>query len=97
MKIDDALIEKLADLAKLEFEGEEREQIKADLEKMLGFADKLNRVDTAGVAPLIYLTDEASIMRKDVAHNPITRAEALQNAPSKDSDYFKVPRVLKKG
>lgn len=96
MKIDDALIEKVSALAKLEYEGEEKEQIKSDLEKMLGFADKLSQVNTEGVEPLIYLTDEESVMRKDEANNPISKAEALKNGPSKDSDYFKVPKVLRK-
>ena len=97
MKIDDELIDKVAALAKLEFEGADRDQIKADLEKMLGFVDKLNAVDTEGVEPLIYMTDEESLLREDKAEISISKEDALRNAPSKDSDYFKVPKVLSKG
>ncbi len=43
------------------------------------------------------MTDEADVLRDDVAEVSITKKEALMNAPVKDSDYFKVPRVLDKG
>jgi aspartyl-tRNA(Asn)/glutamyl-tRNA(Gln) amidotransferase subunit C len=97
MKVDDALIEKLSQLARLQFEGEERQQIKSDLERMLGFVEKLEELDTDGVAPLIYLTQEPSRLRPDDAKTVITKEEALKNAPESDTDYFKVPRVLQKG
>lgn len=96
MKIDDALIDKLSALAKLEFKGEDKENIKQDLSRMLDFVDKLDEVDTTGVEPLIYMTEEESRMREDVSKETITQEEALKNAPQKDSFYFKVPKVLKK-
>jgi aspartyl-tRNA(Asn)/glutamyl-tRNA(Gln) amidotransferase subunit C len=97
MEINDELIDKLSGLAKLKFEGEEREDIKKDLTRMLEFVDKLNAVDTEGVEPLVYMTNEESQMREDVAEETISQKDALKNAPQKDSFYFKVPKVLKKG
>lgn len=96
MKIDDQIIDKVAGLAKLEFKGEEKEAIKKDMERILNFMDLLNEVDTEGVEPLKYVTEGMMNLRKDVAHTDITKAEALENAPAKDSDYFKVPKVLSK-
>ena len=96
MEINDALIDKLSDLAKLSFEGEERQKIKQDLEKMIGFVDKLNEVDTAHVEPLVYMTDEYLRLRKDEIGKELPQQEALKNSPVKDSDYFKVPKVLDK-
>lgn len=96
MEIDDKLIDKLADLSRLKFEGEDRVKIKADLERMLKFVDKLNEVDTEGVEPLVYMTNEVLKLRKDEVVDEIPQQEALKNAPSKDSDYFKVPKVLDK-
>lgn len=96
MEIDDKLIDKLADLSRLKFEGEDRAKIKADLERMLKFVDKLNEVDTDGVEPLVYMTNEVLKLRKDEVVDEIPQQEALKNAPSKDSDYFKVPKVLHK-
>lgn len=46
---------------------------------------------------LIFMTDEENVLRDDVSELTITKKEALQNAPVKDSDYFKVPRVVDKG
>lgn len=97
MEINDELIDKLSALSRLEFKGEERDQIKEDLTKMLSFVDKLSNVNTEGVEPLIYMTDEESVMRDDLAERPISKQEALTNAPLADSDYFKVPKVLQKG
>lgn len=97
MEINNELIDKLSALAKLEFEGNDKEVIKEDLTKMLGFVEKLNSIDTEGIEPLIYMTEEESVMRPDVVKETISQQEALKNAPQKDSYYFKVPTVLKKG
>lgn len=96
MEIKDEVIDKLADLSRLKFEGAEKENIKADLVRMLVFVDKLNELDTNGVEPLIYMTNEPLQLRKDEIGEELTQKEALKNAPSKDSDYFKVPKVLNK-
>jgi|TARA_B110000259_G_C13891375_1_gene353104 aspartyl-tRNA(Asn)/glutamyl-tRNA(Gln) amidotransferase subunit C len=97
MEINDALIDKLSALAKLEFEGEEKEMIKDDLTKMLGFVEKLTNLNTSNVEPLIYITEEESVLREDLVKETITQEEALKNAPHKDSYYFKVPKVLNIG
>ena len=96
MKITDKLIREIAVLAKLDFDKNSAEQMKADLEKIIGFIDKLSEVDTNGVEPLIYLSDEVNVLREDEIKAVVSQVEALKNAPDKDSDYFKVPTVLKK-
>lgn len=96
MKIDDTIVDKVAGLAKLEFVGEEKEAIKKDMERILTFMDLLNEVDTEGVEPLKYVTEGIQDLRTDTSSTIISKAEALENAPSKDSDYFKVPKVLNK-
>ncbi len=96
MQVDDALIEKLAQLSMLKFNNEEKEEIKADLQKMIGFIDKLQELDTTGVEPLMHMSDEVNVLRDDVAGNMLSRSEALQNAPHHDESYFKVPKVIKK-
>lgn len=95
MEITNDLIEHLAHLARLEFNGEEKEKIKADLENIISFVDQLQKVDTEGLEPLIYMTDEINVLREDEPKVTITQEEALKNAPNKDSDYFKIPKVLK--
>ena len=96
MEITNKLIQDIAALAKLEFDEQSAEQMKADLEKIIGFVDKLSEIDTEGVEPLIYLSEEVNVLREDEVKAVISQVEALKNAPEKDSDYFKVPTVLKK-
>ncbi|MCL4155155.1 UNVERIFIED_CONTAM: hypothetical protein GTU68_007195 [Idotea baltica] len=97
MKIDDALISRLATLSKLSYEGAEREQIKIDLERMLNLCARLEEIDTEGVQPLVHMTQEHNRLRPDVIESNVTQEEALMNAPSKDSYYFKVPKVISGG
>lgn len=96
MKITDEIVDKVAGLAKLEFKGNEKEAIKKDMERILSFMDLLNEVDTENVEPLKYVTEGILDLRPDVSALEITKEEGLKNAPSKDSDYFKVPKVLSK-
>jgi aspartyl-tRNA(Asn)/glutamyl-tRNA(Gln) amidotransferase subunit C len=96
MQVDDALIDKLSRLAMIQFEAAEKEEIKADLEKMIGFVDKLKELDTTGVEPLLHMTSEVNVLRDDVAAGMISQQEALQNAPLHNEQFFLVPKVLKK-
>jgi len=96
MKITNKLIQDIAALAKLEFDEKSAEQMKVDLERIIGFIDKLSEIDTDGVEPLIYLSEEVSVLREDGIKAMVSQVEALKNAPEKDSDYFKVPTILKK-
>ena len=95
MDITDKTVDELAHLARLQFEGREKERIKKDLNKILTFMEKLNELDTEGVEPLIYMSEELNVMRKDEKKKTISQKQALKNAPKADSDYFKVPKVLK--
>ncbi|MBI3500370.1 MAG: Asp-tRNA(Asn)/Glu-tRNA(Gln) amidotransferase subunit GatC [Bacteroidetes bacterium] len=95
-KINESTVDKLATLARLEFNGKEKEEIINDLNRMLEFVGKLNELDTTGIEPLIYMNDEKNILREDEVKQIISQKEALRNAPKKDSDYFKVPKVVEK-
>ena len=96
MEVNNKLIEDLSRLAKLEFDEKSAEKMKADLKKIISFVDKLSEIDTEGVEPLIYLSEEVNVLRTDEIASEVSQADALKNAPQKDSDYFKVPTVLKK-
>ena len=95
MEVNNELINRLAELARLEFDDTSREAIKKDLQNILGFVDKINELKLDDVEPLIYITDETNVMREDEVKQTITHAEAMSNVPVKDSDYIKVPKVLK--
>ena len=96
MEITDEIVDHIAHLARLQFDGEKKQAIKADLEKMIDFVDQLKAVDTEGVEPLIFMTDAINVLREDEARVTISQEEALKNAPHKDSDYIKMPKVVNK-
>lgn len=96
MEINDETVDKLAYLARLEFSAEDKASIKTDLSRIIKWIDKLNELDTDHVAPLIYMSNEINVLRKDVVNNSVSHEDALSNAPKKDSDYFRVPKVLDK-
>jgi len=93
MIVTEALIDHLSHLAKLEFKGDQRDALKKDLEKIIGFMDQLNGLDTSEVEPLIFMSEEINRYRKDEIEQSITHDEALRNAPKKDSDFFRIPKV----
>ena len=93
-KIDIKTVDDIAHLARLEFKDEAKSEILNDINRMLTFVDKLNELNTDNVEPLIYMTNEKNVMREDDPEITLTQKEALKNAPKKDSDYFKVPKVI---
>jgi aspartyl-tRNA(Asn)/glutamyl-tRNA(Gln) amidotransferase subunit C len=96
MEINEAMVNKLATLSKLEFNEAEKNELIADLQNMLIFVNQLQSLDTSNVEPLLYITDNKNIMRADEVNTEITRADALLNARLKDEQFFKVPKVIKK-
>jgi aspartyl-tRNA(Asn)/glutamyl-tRNA(Gln) amidotransferase subunit C len=96
MKIDKTLIEKLAKLSQLDFSEDAKSKMEEDLNKILNFVDELNTLNTDDVEPLVYINEEVNKLREDKIGEHLTKEKALKHAPAKDSDYFKVPTVLKK-
>ncbi len=94
MEITDDLIDHIAHLARLNFEGSEKDTMKGDMENIIGFIDQLNAVFTDNVEPLIFMSDAINVLREDEIKQTITQNEALKNAGHHDSDYFKIAKVL---
>ena len=98
MKITEATLDLIAELARLDVsDPSTRASLMGDMQRVLDFVERLNEVETTGVEPLVFMTDEMDVLREDSASLEITKQQALLNAPVKDSDYFKVPRVVDKG
>jgi len=99
MKIDSTTLDRIAELARLDLsDPAQRTAMLADMERVIGFVEKLNEVDTKGVEPLIFMTEGTDVLRGDVVveADVVSKHDALLNSPVKDSDYFKVPRVVDK-
>ncbi len=95
MEVNDALIGQLARLSQLEFDDNRKEEFKKDLQKMIGFVEKLSDLDVTGVEPLLYMGEEPESLREDKRTPSLDRKVALANAPVSDEQYFKVPQVVK--
>jgi len=95
MEVNDALIDSLSDLACLEFNATEKEEIKKDLQRMVSFVEKLNELDIKGMEPIQQMSSEVNVLRDDLLQVSSTREEGLINAPAADEFYFKVPKVIK--
>jgi aspartyl-tRNA(Asn)/glutamyl-tRNA(Gln) amidotransferase subunit C len=94
MTIDNDTVDKIAHLARLEIKDSEKADMATDMNKVLDFMAKLNEVDTTGVEPLVYMTEITSSIREDVVVQEITHEQALENAPEKNADYFRVAKVI---
>ena len=94
MSIDKQTLEKIAHLARLELREEDADKTLSDMNQMLQFVEKLKEVNTEGVEPLVTMSHEISALREDESKPHLDRAQALANAPKKDAQYFRVPKVL---
>jgi aspartyl-tRNA(Asn)/glutamyl-tRNA(Gln) amidotransferase subunit C len=94
MEVTNELIDKLSKLSRLTFNDAEKEVIREDLQKMIGFVEKLQELDLSAVEPMLFVGSEKNVLRDDEVNQDFTREQALINAPSHDGIYFKVPKVI---
>lgn len=92
--ISDETIEYVGILAKLELSGEEKEQAKKDMGKMLDYIDKLNELDTTGVEPMSHVFSVQNVFRDDVVTNGDESKKTLKNAPGEKDNMFIVPKTV---
>ncbi|WKK79726.1 Asp-tRNA(Asn)/Glu-tRNA(Gln) amidotransferase subunit GatC [Marivirga arenosa] len=94
MSINKETLEKIAHLARLEFEEDSKDKMLADMNNMLSFVEKLQELDTDNVEPLDSMSFEDNQMRDDKVKNQLSHEEGLKNAPKKDANYIRVPKVI---
>ena len=94
MQINKQTLENIAHLARLEFKEEEAEEMMKDMSNIITWVEKLEEVDTEGVEPITTMSHEVNALREDEVRPHLSHEEAMLNAPKKDADYFRVPKVL---
>lgn len=87
-------VEHVARLARLELTEEEKGQMTAQLDAILGYFDKLNELDTSTVEPTTTVIPMVSVMREDEARPSLLQEDALANAPDREDVFFRVPRII---
>ncbi|SNR93805.1 aspartyl/glutamyl-tRNA(Asn/Gln) amidotransferase subunit C [Belliella buryatensis] len=94
MKVDTNTLKKIAHLARLEFDETSAEKMTLDMTQILDWVEQLNEVDTEGVEPITTMSSEVNVLREDKVGEHLPHESGLKNAPQRDSDYFRVPKVL---
>jgi aspartyl-tRNA(Asn)/glutamyl-tRNA(Gln) amidotransferase subunit C len=93
-KIDVEQVRKVAKLARLELTEAEVEEFTGQLSAILDYMEKMNELDTKNVEPLAHCLPISNVFREDVVKESLGTEKALANAPQRDGDFFKVPKIL---
>ena len=94
MKITPDQVRHVAKLARLEPEPGHVNALSQQLADILGYIDKLNEVDTTGVAATSHAIALTNAFRQDRSHTHLPREQALENAPQQAEGCFVVPKVI---
>jgi len=94
MKITREEVQRVALLARLQFSPQEEEILTGQLDKILQYMEKLNQLDTTNVEPLAHAVDIVNAFREDRVANQPSPGGLLANAPAREKDFFKVPKII---
>src|SRR5262245_33446743 len=93
-KISLADVERVARLARLELSPDEKERMRRELDGILAYIDKLPAVDTRDVEPTSHAVPMTNVMREDRARPSLPAADMLANAPERNGEFFRVPKII---
>jgi len=94
MKFDQATVEYTAKLARMKLSDFELRALSLQLADILKYIEKLNQADTSNVEPTSHVLALKNIFREDKFKKSLSADDALKNAPAKEGDFFKVPRII---
>jgi len=94
MKIPPREVEYIAGLARLRLTQDELLLFTKQLNNILDYMEKLNKVDTRGIEPTSHALHITNAHREDIVEGSLRRKGAMENAPQKDRDFFLVPKVI---
>lgn len=87
-------IQRLAHLARLALTPAEETELGEHLNTMLVYMEKLNELNTDGVEPMVHAVGIPAPLREDRVTNQANTEALLQNAPAREGDFFKVPKII---
>lgn len=94
MKITKKDMQSTAHLARIALGEGEAQKFADEIDNIMQFADIMLKIDTEGVQPTYHGVRLQNVLREDVVTNSPNVRQMLQNAPSKQGNYFEVPRVV---
>lgn len=92
--VDKKSVEYVANLARIEISFAESESLSGQLSNILAYIDKLKELNIEGIEPLRGLHLENNIFRKDEVVPSVCSEDILKNAPLREGNYFKIPKVI---
>jgi aspartyl-tRNA(Asn)/glutamyl-tRNA(Gln) amidotransferase subunit C len=92
--IDSKLVRHVAHLARLELNEQELAQFTKQLASILEYMEKLQNLDTATVEPTSHAMPLKNVFREDEVKPSLPVKDVLKNAPAKEGNFFKVPKVI---
>jgi aspartyl-tRNA(Asn)/glutamyl-tRNA(Gln) amidotransferase subunit C len=87
-------VEQVARLARLTLSDAEKERMRRELDGILSYIDKLRAVDTEGVPPTSHAVPMTNVMREDEPVPSLPQEDMLANAPDRNGEFFRVPRII---
>ena len=94
MSVDQATVKRVAGLARIAITDERAEELRDELNAILGFVEQLNEVDIEGVEPMTSVVDVEMKKRTDVVNDGEIADAVTANAPASDDHFFMVPKVV---
>ena len=94
MSIDKDKIKHTAKLARISLDEKQTASLSKDLSNIFNFIEKLNKIDTENVKPLTSILDHSLRTREDKVTDGGIRDKILENSPSKNEEFFIVPKVI---
>ena len=88
-------VKKVSHLARLELNENEINSHADQLEKILEYIKQLEKIDTDDVPCTTRAIEVINVFRKDEKKNSDCTQELLELSPSREEDYFKVPKIIK--
>ena len=87
-------VRKVANLARLELPEDQIETYTAQLEEILTYVDQLQEIDTENIPPTTRAVEVVNAMREDLVKIDFSREDILNQAPHREGDFFRVPKIL---
>ena len=94
MKITKDEVKHISLLSRLLFSDEEIEVFSKDLNSILEYVSKISELNTEDVEPTLHVIPLMNVMRDDVVKPSLNIDKVLQNAPDKEDECFKVPKII---
>lgn len=97
MAISKEEVKRVANLSKLSFKEEELDMFTEQMSQIIEMMERLEEVNTEGVAFTSNVTKEINVMREDVVVQTNTREELMSNVPETQDGFIKVPAIMDNG